>query len=186
MDRTEFASEIAALLADDDEAAQRVESELAKNKLVRTLVRHRLRKDLTQKQVAEAMGCGPSKISKLESGDDESLKWGDIVRYAEAVDAKLNLMVSDEQLPVADQIKHHVLLIHERLEELKRLAERVPHDESIVSKIDEFYGQVLFNFLLRFGDSYSSFQTLVPTVSTEENACCSAEPAGTDREEVKQ
>jgi transcriptional regulator with XRE-family HTH domain len=157
------AADMAAYLADDLDAADRVESELERNQVVRTLVRLRLRKNLTQKEVAEQMGCGASKVSKLESGNDESLKWGDIVCYAEAVGARMNLLISDEEWPAAQRIKQHVFRIHELLEELKELARTVQHDQDIISRIDEFYGQVLLNFLLRFGDSYSSLKALVPT-----------------------
>lgn len=64
-------------------------------------------------------------------------------------------------LPAADQIKQHVFSIHEKLESLVRIAKEVDGDTEIVGKINQFYGEVLFNFLLKFQSSHSKLRMVV-------------------------
>ena len=76
------------------------------------------------------------------------------MRYLSARDLTSNVVFEDTSLSVAEQIKQHVFLIQEKLEQLVKLAKQVDGDEVIINKIHVFCSEVLFNFLSRFGDSY--------------------------------
>ena len=143
-------AELAAQLAGNPKVQKQVEQEIRNSKLVSTLIIFRTQKNLSQKEIADAMGCTASKISKLESGNDQNLKWGDIVSYLAALEIKTSILFDDETLPAAYRIKHRVLEIHRLLEGLADLAQSVNDDKSIVDKIHQFYGEVLFNFLVHF------------------------------------
>ena len=152
-------SEAAAFLAGDPEVKERVEQEIGRNKLVSTLIRIRIDKNVTQKQIADVMQCDPSKISKLEAGNDMNLKWIDVIGYLTALGVNCNIHLEDKNLSAADKIKHHVFMIHELLEQLAALAKEVCDDTEIAQKIHQFYGEVLLNFLARFNDSYEKLST---------------------------
>ena len=76
----------------------------------------------------------------------------------------MHLAFEDEKLPAAARIKTHVLQIHKLLEELSVLAKEVGDDDNITSKIHEFYGEVLFNFMIRFEENYKR----LPSISTDD------------------
>ncbi len=163
--RPESVAETAAYLADDEKIKEQVEQEIACSKMVTWLVQLRIQKKVTQKQIAEYIKCDPSKISKIEAGNDFQLKWMDIVGYLFALGVRPSILVEDTSLPAASRIKQHVFAIHTLLEELANLAEEVGDDTRIVDKIHQFYGEVLFNFLAKFGDSNKK---LVPFVNFAE------------------
>ena len=144
----------AAYLAGDEKVKQQVDEEICCSQLVNTLLQLRIEKGISQKELAKRIGWDPSKISRLEAGNDLQLKMGDVRQYLSALDVTMNMVFEDTSLPVAEQIKQHVFLIHEKLEELVKLAKQVDGDEVIINKIHVFCSEVLFNFLSRFGDSY--------------------------------
>jgi transcriptional regulator with XRE-family HTH domain len=154
-------SDAAAFLADDPAVKEKVESEINASTLVKALISMRVGKGLSQSEVAKTMGCTPSKISKLEAGKDSVLKWGDVCAYLSAIGMNLSLMFDDSSLPAAERIKQCVFRTHELLEDLAKLAEEVGDDAEITDKIHQFYGEVLFNFVTRFGDSYKRLTSII-------------------------
>ena len=86
---------MAAALADNPSVEQDVQKEIQRNAMVSYLLSLRVSKGLTQEQVATAMGCDASKISRLESGNDETLKWGDIADYTSALNVQMFVLVED-------------------------------------------------------------------------------------------
>ena len=131
-----------------------MDEEICCSQLVNTLLQLRIEKGISQKELAKRIGCDPSKISRIEAGKDLQLRMGDVMQYLSALNVKMNMVFEDTSLPVAEQIKQHVFLIHEKLEELVKLAKQVDGDKIIINKIHVFCSEVLFNFLSRFGDSY--------------------------------
>lgn len=154
-------SDAAAYLADDAAVKQKVDAEISASTLVSAMIRMRVGKGISQSEIAKAMGCTPSKISKLEAGNDSVLKWGDVCAYLSAIGMNLSLMFDDSSLPAAERIKQCVFRTHELLEDLAKLAEEVGDDTEITQKIYQFYGEVLFNFVTRFGDSYKRLASII-------------------------
>ncbi|EIP99436.1 putative transcriptional regulator [Opitutaceae bacterium TAV1] len=146
----------AALLADDPSVGTEVDREIRYSRVVSHLLSMRVSKGLTQEQVARAMGCDASKISRLESGNDGSLRWMDIVGYAHALNADIRLSFEDRDLPAAEKIKQCVFGIDDGLKQLAILAKNLGADDEITQKIHSFYAEVLFNFLVRYQDSADS------------------------------
>ncbi len=150
------AASLAALLASDPAVEAKVEREIQLSTVVSHLLALRVGKGLTQDQVAERMGCDASKISRLESGTDEGLKWMDIVGYSSAVGTDIRLAFEDRDLPAADRIKHCVFEIDTGLKQLAELTKTLGTNDGITQKIHSFYAEVLFNFLVRYKDSCDS------------------------------
>lgn len=146
---------LAAELAGDPEAAVRIKGHQSETHVVRELINMRVAKKCTQKELAKKMGVGPSKLCRMESSADRDLNLGDILLYVKALGLNMSVLFDDPALPAADRIKHHVFAIHSLLEQLMKLAHQVGGEDTLSDKIKQFYGEVLFNFTLGFGDSFS-------------------------------
>src|SRR5689334_20471202 len=116
--RFQDAAEAAAQLAGDPKVAEQVRDEMGQSELVAQLVELRLSKEITQQQVAKAMGRDASTVSRIESDSDRQLQWNDIVGYANALGLQVNLLFDDCSLPVAGRIKQCVLKIDDHLKKL--------------------------------------------------------------------
>lgn len=160
MDKQQFSSaaEAFASIVGDDTVKDAIQEEVCKTPLIDTLVRMRMQKGVSQKRLAELMRCTPSKISRLESSTDDTLKLSDIKEYVRALNIGMSIVFENNDLPAADQIRQHVFSIHEKLESLVKIAKEVDGDTEIVGKINQFYGEVLFNFLSKFESSYSKLR----------------------------
>ena len=158
--RFKSSADAAAFLGDDEQVRGLVEQEIENSSIVNALLQLRLDKGVSQKQLAQTMGCDASKISRLEAGTDETLRIGDIRQYLSALDICMSIGFEDRSLPVAEQIKQHVFAIHAQLESLVEIAKEVDGDTDITDKIHQFYGEVLFNFLKRFTDSHSKLRAI--------------------------
>lgn len=143
-------ADAAAQLAEDPSVSAEVQTEVLFSSMVSVLLNMRVAKGLTQEGVAKSMGCDPSKISRLEAGNDRQLRWMDIVGYARALKVDMSVIFDDSGLPAAERIKHCVFRIDEDLEKLGMLAKELGGEDEITKEIDRFYRQVLFNFLARF------------------------------------
>ncbi len=149
------AAEAFAALSGDRSLTDRIQVEVNRCKLVDTLVQMRLQKGVSQKQLAERMKCAPSKISRLEAGSDDALKIADVKDYVLGLNIGMAMIFEDQELPVAEQIKQHVFSIHDKLERLVKIAATVDGDKEIIDKINQFYKEVLFNFITKFHASHS-------------------------------
>ncbi len=149
---TEFSSaaEAAAHLSGDETTRDRVDALVQGSAITTTLLLYRNRAGLTQEAVARAMGCSTSKISRLESGTDADVSWSDIVRYADAVNVHPTLRFEARDIDDADRARHHVLEAHVHLQQLAALATNSGFDPEIRNKINTFYGEVLFSFLVTY------------------------------------
>ena len=123
--RFKSVADAAAFLAVDDSVKNLVEEEIDHSQIVNNLLRHRLRKGISQKELSKSMGCDSSKISRMEAGNDLQLKVGDIMQYASALGIEMNVVFEEKTHPVAEQIKSHVFSIHEQLEQLVEIAKQV-------------------------------------------------------------
>jgi len=150
--KTNETATAAALLAGDPAVETRVQDEIQRSSMVTRLLTLRVAKNVTQDKVAQAMDCDPSKISRLEAGNDEALKWNDILGYARALDLELTISFADKDLPASARIKHCVYEIHRGLQELATLAASLGVEDKITQEIRRFYAEVLFNFLARYKD----------------------------------
>ena len=163
-------ADAAAFLAGDDAVKNLVEEEIDRSQIVNSLLRLRLRKGISQKDLSKRMVCDSSKISRMEAGNDLQLKVCDIKQYASALGVDVNIIFEDKTLPVAEQIKSHVYSIHEQLAQLVGIAKQVDGDELIIGKINAFYGEVLLNFMLRFSDSHQKLRIVSGHEITEQHA----------------
>jgi len=93
--RFKSVAEAAAFLAVDDTVKNLVQDEIDNSQIVNNLLRLRLRKGVSQKELSRRMGCDSSKISRMEGGNDVQLKIGDVSQYASALGVQMNLVFED-------------------------------------------------------------------------------------------
>jgi predicted XRE-type DNA-binding protein len=67
-------------------------------KMVETLVKHREAKGISQQEVAKAMKCTQSKISKLESKNINDVSLSDLKRYLDAVGLGCKVLFQSREL----------------------------------------------------------------------------------------
>ena len=79
----------AAFLAENGVVKKEVEEEVENSRVVNNLLQLRVSKGMTQRELAERMGCDPSKISRMEAGNDLQLKKEDVLQYLSALDVTM-------------------------------------------------------------------------------------------------
>ena len=87
--------------ADDPSLVSDLERHIFERRLVSQLFVSRCVQGLSQKDVAEKMGCTQGRISKLEASRDEDLRLGDIQGYAQALGLTTILGLEDGPSAVA-------------------------------------------------------------------------------------
>lgn len=123
-----------------DELARRLEA----TRLTRLLSVLRNRAGLSQKELAEKLGCTQGKVSKLENADDVDVTLGELVAYATAVgfDAQVTLLPQGARL--VDEVALHLDAIHKLVGQLTALA---GDDDSMGAAIVAFVEQAARNLL---------------------------------------
>lgn len=84
------------LAACEDESLQRdVEKRISSRQIIKQLLTMRASRDMSQKDIAEKLGCTQSRVSKLENGTDDELRLGDLTGYLKALDYDLHLQLAE-------------------------------------------------------------------------------------------
>ncbi len=146
-------AEMAGRLTGDASMSDAVRKEAGNSALCNDLAQMRVKAGLSQRALAKRMGVSASKVCRIESGPDSDLSLGELSRYARALDCGITLGVNRPNQTAAEQIKEHIFAVHRLLGELAELAKSVGAGDQIAQGIHKFYGEVLFNFLVRFGES---------------------------------
>jgi len=100
----------------------------------------RAARGLSQQDIAEKMGCTQSRISKLESSDDDNLSLGDFREYLKALDLDLRLIVCPQNWTVSGQITFFADRIKDCLTRLVELA----HTDAAICKVVEKLNVTMF------------------------------------------
>jgi transcriptional regulator with XRE-family HTH domain len=110
------------LSSDDDAFAGGVCREIAARNIINHLMAMRATQGLSQKDIAERMGCSQSRVSKLENGKDDDLRIGDFHCYAEALGFQLLVLLGKKgQPPIAERIRYHTSALQDLFVELEGL-----------------------------------------------------------------
>jgi transcriptional regulator with XRE-family HTH domain len=98
----------------------------------------RVSKKLTQKELAQAIGCSQGRISKLETARDEELRLQDFVNYTRATNQEVWITIGSST--IAQHIKLLTRALRQAFEELTILA---GEDEQIRKGVDDFLDEIL-------------------------------------------
>ncbi len=133
------------------ESAKQFDEHSRRTQLSRILFVLRNRRELTQKDLAEKMGCTQGKISKLEHAEIQDIRMGDLLDYLRALNLNLSIRIHETDSAV-DAIKYHAFEIKKHLDSLAEIAKK---DETIFDRIAEFFGEYLGNTVRLFAYSAS-------------------------------
>jgi transcriptional regulator with XRE-family HTH domain len=122
-------------LADDPDFVGELSEQLKERELVKTLAILRTRAELSQKELAIKAGCKQPRISKLESGADADVRFGDVLAYLKATGHEARVVFLPATATLADEVKMHGLLINKLL---SRMVDLAGDDASIVKGVARF------------------------------------------------
>lgn len=145
-------SEMLRDLSDDEQFNQEFDERIAQRGLIKHLIALRSAKDVSQADVAEALGVTQSRVSKIESGVDDDLRFGELKAYARGFNMDIELILADHDRTVADEVKYHAFHIKRLLDRLSKCAER---DEGIAQGVTNFFSEAFINIVRLIQDSAS-------------------------------
>ena len=98
--------------------------------------------NLSQECLASKMMRLQSSISKLENGEDDALRIGDLRSYAEAMGFGMTIVLFNDDGSLAVQVKNHALAIRSILTKMAKLA---GEEQTIARAVREFYQEAAIN-----------------------------------------
>lgn len=129
-------------LSVDKEFKKDALKELENKAIAKFLFTLRCEHNLTQKQLAEKLGCTQSKISKIESSRDNEIAIKDLLDYGKALNLQLGVGYRNTNIKIVDLIKYHAFKIKDYLEQLVEL---VKDDEDMAKEIMKFHLEAFAN-----------------------------------------
>jgi transcriptional regulator with XRE-family HTH domain len=154
-------------LTGDESILQDIDKHRRATSLVALLENERVRKKLTQKDIAERMGVSVSTVSRFEDTPDDDLNLGDMKAYMAALGMNMSMMICEEKVPSAARIKHCVFEIKRLLTKLTEYAKNSQGDQELCDAISKFQGEVLFNFLMKYVESGADPTSFFVEVSSQ-------------------
>ncbi|MBW0000482.1 MAG: helix-turn-helix transcriptional regulator [Verrucomicrobia bacterium] len=148
-------SDVAEMMRDlgsTDREVKKVKAAVNQSRIAAHLAKSRLRKGLTQKQLADALGVTQGTISKIESGNDADLTLKLLEDYCRVTEERMILTIG-KKMTFVEAIKYHFSQIRRLFNELARLAHN--HDE-LEPHISSFFGDAFFNLLHLLSDAQES------------------------------
>ena len=143
-------SELLRDVAPDDEFRAEFDQRVARRRLIKHLLALRAVKGLSQKDIAEKLGCTQSRVSKLENANDDDVRLGDLRAYANAVGSELIASAIPQDMKPVDKVKCHAFAIKKHMDDLSQLAKS---DARIAQGVASFFHELFVNFILMLGDS---------------------------------
>ena len=150
-------------LSEDENFKKDAIKHISENGLGKFLAFLRCGHRLTQKEIAEKIGCTQGRISKIESAKDDSLSIRDFVDYGNALGLELEIGFRNKKMRWVDMVKYHAFQMQKYL---NRMVEVAKQDNAIESGVLDFHLEALKNVPRMILDSMlklpqSSFNKIV-------------------------
>jgi transcriptional regulator with XRE-family HTH domain len=135
-------------LSENDKFKQDTLEDLNNKGLGRFLFYLRCNHKLTQKELANKVGCShkvgcsQARISKIEASKDEELSIKDFQDYGKVLGLQLEIGYRNKNIKYVDMVKFHAFKIQHYL---KLLAELAKEDEQIETGVVDFHFEALIN-----------------------------------------
>ena len=130
-------------LSDNPEFVAAFEQRLRDRQLVNSLAVIRAVAGMSQAELAAKLGCSQSKVSKLESGTDAGVTFGELAAILDATGHRAKVLLLPAGGLVAE-VKSHAQAIKHLLEELVNLAGT---DDQMVSAAAQFMDEAAANLV---------------------------------------
>jgi len=136
--------------SEDKEFAEALENRIASRKIAKDFAILRAQRGLSQRELADRMGCPQGRISKLEASPDVNLRLGDLAQYAAALGIRLRLVPENQNMTPVDRVKQLAFRIKHELDGMAGLAK---DDHTIAQGVSRFFGEALVNLVKMLQDS---------------------------------
>jgi len=143
-------SEVLRDAAPDKAFLKEFDEHIAERQLIKRLIALRAARGLSQRDIAEKIGCTQSRLSKLENSKDADIKLGDLREYAAAVGCELLVGPLPRDMKPTYKVKCHTAAIMKSMDDLAHLAKS---DKEIAEGVGDFFHELVVNFVLRLRDS---------------------------------
>lgn len=131
-------------LSDAPEFVAAFEQRLRERQLVKSLTVIRNVAGMSQGELAATLGCSQSKVSKLESGTDAGVTFGEFAAILDATGHRAKVLVLPAAGGLVEEVKSHAHAIKHLLDELVALAGT---DDIMVSAAAQFMDEAATNLL---------------------------------------
>lgn len=168
-------SELLDGVSDDRSLSDDLHAYANERQMTQFLSATRCTKGLSQDDIAKRLNCSQGYISKLENSIDDDLKFGEVDRYLAVMGLKATIGISDKNATTLDEIKNHVFLVKNKLEEIAELSR--PGDGSAESALFTVF-EVMINSVT------SAFQSIekIPFEGMDRLPSCRLEISFSDDE----
>ena len=143
-------SDVLRDVAPDDAFQADFDQHVAERRLIKELLALRAVRGLSQREVADFIGCSQGRISKLENAKDADVRFGDLRAYAKAVECDLVAQPIPHDMKPVDKAKGLAFAIKRHMDDLAQLAKT---DERIAAGVAGFFHELFVHFTLMLGDS---------------------------------
>ena len=126
--------------------------QISENRLGKFLALLRCQHRLTQKELADKIGCTQGRISKIESAKNDSLSIGDFIDYGNALGLELELGFRDKKMRWVDMVKYHAFQMQRYLNHMVEVAKQ---DKAMETGVLDFHVETLKNVPRMILDSMS-------------------------------
>ena len=139
-------------ISSDDSYKELIANKIKGRALAKFLFYLRCEHGLSQKELAERIGCTQSRISKIEHSLDKDLTIQNLLDYAKVLNLQLEIGYRHPSVKIVDLIKYHAFKIKVYLNELNTLAK---DDDALQQSIKKFHLEAFFNIGKIIWDSLS-------------------------------
>ena len=109
-------------LSEDENFKKDALKHISENGLGKFLAFLRCGHRLTQKEMAEKIGCTQGRISKIESAKDDSLSIRDFIDYGNAIGLELEIGFRSKKMKWVDMVKYHAFQMQRYLNNIVQVA----------------------------------------------------------------
>jgi transcriptional regulator with XRE-family HTH domain len=121
-DRYASVTEMVHAVSEGREFRNSFDKRIAERQIIKLLISLRALGDKSQKDIAAAMKCSQSRISKLENGKDNDMRLEDLHGYLIAAGYDLKIVIGKQGQNAFDEVKYHAFSIKRLLDDMARLA----------------------------------------------------------------
>ena len=128
--------------SEDENFKKNAVKQISENGLGKFLAFLRCEHRLTQKEIAEKIGCTQGRVSKIESAKDNSLSIRDFIDYGNALGIELEIGYRPKKMTWVDMVKYHAFHMQTYL---NRMVEVAKEDKAIEAGVLDFHLEALKN-----------------------------------------
>jgi transcriptional regulator with XRE-family HTH domain len=134
--------EMVKSISTEDSYKELADKQIKGKSLAKFLFYLRCRHSLSQKELANKIGCSQSRVSKIEHSLDKDLAIQDLLDYGKVLNLQLEIGYRHPSVKIIDLIKYHAFKIRSYLDQLNGL---VKDDEVLLKGIKSTYFEIFFN-----------------------------------------